>query len=541
MAWREGPEPDGTALVRAGIARRAAVLGGLSALITAAATAGLLPRWPGLVHLVALPPLDLYTDLRLLVPAATSYPSFVAGLIAALVLRTVLLALLLGGLDRRRLTFALRFYLAALPVALVAAFALWMSHAGLYSGLHWIATALALLMLVGVAAAPWIPNPLAGADAARLRPALRASWAAGLRVWPLLAYGAVLIALGGAVVPLGPGAWTAAVPVSAALTLGLVQWLARPAGPRPRLQLAAAGALLVVAAGAFVLAAEPEPEPAPVTRAGSLLAMSGMNSASGGGAVLEVDHPTVFGYPCEQVFYVSYAGVGPGQPQGEAVCPIRTGAPYVEEDTRERPFEQQVALLGEQVEQQVPAPITLLAHSQGAWVAWQAAADGLLEGVETLVVIGPFPDSALGWPPPGERGPGRVGVDVLQALRPVTRAITFDFGPYDPIARDVLEQASVPRAIYSEPLPDDLRVLSVFGIGDLPLNPGGWRIDGAVDACPVISDHPDLPRAGGTQRQVAAFLDGEPLDPCPAWRELVHPLSLPWTPPPAAGVAAYDH
>jgi hypothetical protein len=514
-----------------GPVRQAAVLGGLSLVLLAGGGTGLLPRWPGLVHLVALPPLDLFTDLRVLVSKASGYPSLAAGLSVAVTVRTVVLALLLGGLDRRRLGFAFRFYLTVLPLALLAALVTYVGHAGLYSGLHWIGMGLALLGLVGFGAAPWL-------GASRVREALRTSWRTGLRVWPLLAYAATLTFLGGAAFPAGVAGWLAAVPTSAALTLVTLTWLSKPA--RTRLgHLAVAGALVIVAFGGFAIAAADEPDRATVQRNGSLLAMSGMNSASGEGAVLEVDHPAVFGYRCEQVYYVSYAGVGDGQPQGEAVCPIRTGAPYTAGDTRLRPFAEQVDHLVEQVETQGPAPITLLAHSQGAWVAWQAAAEGRLDGVETLVVIGPFPDSALGWPPPGEAGPGRVGADFLLLLRPVTGLIGFEFDPYEPIARDLLKEANQPRAIYEQPLPDDLSVLSVFGIGDLALNPGGWRLDGAADGCPVLSDHPDLPRSGDLQRQINAFLAGEPPPPCPRWRLAVHPLSMPWKPPPADGADAY--
>lgn len=513
------------------LARQAAVLAAAAALVAAAGWAGLLPQWPGLAHLVAVPPLGLFADLRMLVPEATGYPTLIGGAGLALAARTVMLALLLGGLDRRRLGFALRFYLVALPLALVAALVMYAGHAALYSGLHWLAMGGTLVALVALASVPWT-------QAGALGPALLAAWRGGLRVWPLLAYLAALVALGGLAFPLGTTGWLGAVPVSAALTLVALRWLSQPAGPWPRLQLAGAGGVLAAATAAFLHAAEPWPGPTETARDGSLLAMSGMNSSSGTGAVLELDHPALFGYRCDQVYYASYAGPGGGQPQGDAVCPIRTGAPFDQLDTRRRRFDEQVELLAAQMEQ-IPAPVTLLAHSQGAWVAWEAAARGLLEHVETLVVIGPLPNNSLGWPPPTDAGPGRVGVDFIQLMRPVTATI-FDFSPYEALARDVLQEANVPRGIYEQPVSDELRVLSVFGIGDLPLNPGGWRFEGAVDACPVIADHPDLPRAGGTQRQIQAFLDEEPLDPCPWWRTAVHPLSMAWTPPPAARAAAYE-
>lgn len=512
--------------------RQVAVLAGLAALVSAAAGIGGLPRWPGLAHLVALPPLDLTADLRVLVAEATGYPSLLLGMAASLAIRSAVLAVLLGGLSRGRFLFALRFYLAVLPITLLAALFSYAGHAGLYSGLHWIGMGLALLALLVMAPAPWTGHPCLGV-------ALRQSWRDGLRVWPVLAYAGALVVLGGVAFAPGPVIWVVAVPASAALTFAALRWLSRPAGGRPKLRLAAAVGALAAGAVAFVSAAEPGPDEAGTTREGSLMAMSGMNSTSGGGAALEVDYPRVFGFACEQVYYFSYAGPGQGQPQDQAVCPIRTGAPYTEEDTRRRPFAQHVGFLAAQVDD-LPEPVTLLAHSQGAWVAWQAAAEGRLEGVDTLVVIGPFPDSALGWPPPGEPGAGRVGADFIAALQPLTRLVDFEFHPYEQIAREILEDPSVPREIYSQPLPTDLEVLSVFGLGDLALNPAGWHLDGATDACPVIADHPDLPLAGGVQRQINAFLDGQELAPCPRWRELVHPVSMPWKPPPAEAAAAYD-
>src|SRR5690606_41185979 len=45
---------------------RAAGLLAVTAVVTVLAATGVLPRWSGLIHLVALPPLDLIADLRVL-------------------------------------------------------------------------------------------------------------------------------------------------------------------------------------------------------------------------------------------------------------------------------------------------------------------------------------------------------------------------------------------------------------------------------------------------------------------------------------------
>jgi pimeloyl-ACP methyl ester carboxylesterase len=131
--------------------------------------------------------------------------------------------------------------------------------------------------------------------------------------------------------------------------------------------------------------------------------MSGINSASGEGAIFELE-PSRLGFTCDRFHYFSYAGPGDGQPQGDAACPKREGAPYEPRDTQ-RPFEEQVRLLAEQVAPLDP-PVTVLAHSQAAWVAWHAAADGLLEDVEHLVLVGPFPSARSGSRRRTEPAPG---------------------------------------------------------------------------------------------------------------------------------------
>src|SRR5690606_10791949 len=79
---------------------RAAGLLAVTAVVTVLAATGVLPRWSGLIHLVALPPLDLIADLRVLAAAAPGYPAFLGGLALSLAVRITVLAVLLGGVDR---------------------------------------------------------------------------------------------------------------------------------------------------------------------------------------------------------------------------------------------------------------------------------------------------------------------------------------------------------------------------------------------------------------------------------------------------------
>src|SRR5690625_2655782 len=72
-------------------------LGAVTLAVVVLAAVGYIPTWSGLVHLVALPLLDVFTDLRVLLPAAEAWPVFVLVLLVVLGVRVVVLAYLLGG------------------------------------------------------------------------------------------------------------------------------------------------------------------------------------------------------------------------------------------------------------------------------------------------------------------------------------------------------------------------------------------------------------------------------------------------------------
>jgi hypothetical protein len=495
--------------------------GGLVAAVTISGALGLAPRWSGLPHLVSLPPLDVFADARWLIAHTPNHTVFVAGLLAAVAARTAVLALLIGG-RRPAWWLALSVYGAALVPALVAAQLGFVAHAALYSRLFWAAVALSAAAMVLIGATPWMGVDCFGRS-------LRAAWGAGLRIWVLLAYGTVLVALGSIAEQLGGPATVAAVPLAGLLTVGVIARLRADVAPRAGRQLAAAGVALM-AAWALVVGTRGTAVPdAVAARDGSLLVMSGINSASGEGAIFELE-PQLLGFTCEQKHYYSYAGPGDGQPRGEAACPIRTGAPYEPADTQ-RPFSEQAALLAEQAAD-LPAPVMVIAHSQAAWVAWQAAAAGELPTVEHLVLLGPFPDSPVGYPPPGEEGPGRVGGDGFRVLEPLIKAIDFHFTVDAPLAREVLAVPDAATGILNQPLPEELAVLSVTAVPDVALMPDGWRIDGARDACPVREAHPYLPLTPAFHRAANTFLDGVGDDECPPWPDVLHRLARPFGIPP---------
>ncbi|WP_207958323.1 hypothetical protein [Streptomyces sp. YIM 98790] len=522
---RQGESGSASVFGAAGpaLASRLWPLAALAAAVTGLALAGVLPRWPGLVHLVALPPADFFTDLRVLLSRAPSYPVFVALLALLLALRVAVLAILLGGLTARRAGFALLFYLAAgLPLALVAQLD-FMAQTLLYARLFWAAASLLALSWFLTASLPW-----QGTE--RLRTAWRRSWRRGLRITVLLPYALALLALG-ALADARPALAVWLVPVSALATAVAVAALVRPPRGRPLLRLAAAGAAFAVVATVFVATRDdpgygPRPEPRP----GSLLLMSGIGSHSGRGAIFETEVRRL-GYTCEQTYYYSYAGPGEGQPQRSARCPITTGRPYGPADTQ-RPLHEQVEAFAEQV-RRLPEPVTVAAHSHAVWVVWQALAEGVAPGVETLVLVGPFPESPLGYPPEGENGRGRVAGDLLRLLVPLADLLDFQFDPDAPAARELLADVGASSRIIARPLPERVRSLSVTSATDLPLMPGGWRLPVDRNACPQRVAHPYLPIRPAYYNEVNRFMDGRPALPCPLWRDWGAHLARPWGVPPA--------
>jgi hypothetical protein len=497
-------------------------LAGVTAVVTGLAAAGWLPIWPGLVHLVALPPLDQAADLRLIVTLAPSWPVAVVGLASLTAIRVLVLAALLGGITWSRLRFALAFYALTFAPLALSAFIATAAATVLYSRLFWPSVALVALVTLTAAPLPWQRR-------ARLRSALRSAWGAGVRLDVLLPYILGLLAVGVlADVAMRQVPWLVAwlVPLSAAMTLAAVRGMSRPVPARPRLLLVGAGAAAVIAAATFVLTGDDTVPPPGPPRPGALLIMSGINSASGRGAIFEADVHRL-GYSCEQTFYFSYAGQGDGQPRGVATCPITTGAPYLPEDTQ-RPFAEQVATLAEQVSS-LPRPVVVAAHSNAAWVAWQAAADGA--EVDELLLVGPFPSSPVAYTAPGEDGRGRVLGDLIRASVPVIDLVDFHFRPDAPAARELLADANSAAEIFRQPLPSDVRALAVTAAADLPLMPDGWRLPVDRNACPLRAPHPYLPVQPAFYDEAIRFLAGEPARTCPPWRDWGAPLTRALGPP----------
>ncbi|MBH0122957.1 hypothetical protein I0Q12_27065 [Rhodococcus sp. CX] len=481
-------------------------LAATAAFVVLLAATGAIPTWPGLIHLVALPPLDQFTDLRLLLSRASSWPVFLALLAVVTAVRVVLMAWLLGGLDARRLRFAALFYAVAFGPVLVAAFADAVAYAVLYSRLFWPAVALVGVLVFTLGAVPWQGRP-------RLREAVALTWRRGLRVEVMLPYCAVVLALG-AVADRIPGLTVPLVPVSAVATGLTIVMMDRPASRRPGAALTALVAVLTAVSIVFVATrGYDEPEPGP-PQPGSLLIVAGINSASGRSVIHATDVHRL-GYRCEQVYYFSYAGPGNGQPQEDATCPIRTGAPYGPIDT-ERPFREQVDLFVEQASA-LPRPLVVAAHSHAVWVVWEAVATGRVD-VDALLLAGAFPSTPTGYPPPHVNDPGRVLGDLLRVAASSAGLAGFHFDPDSPAARDLLGTLGTAESILAQQLPPSVRAMSLPSAADLPLM-ADHRLNVERNECPARVAHPNLPASAAFEDATIRFLNGRTPPPCPPWRD----------------------
>jgi hypothetical protein len=504
----------------------AAALVALSVVAAGLAAFGVISPWPGLVHLVALPPLDLIGDIGILLVHAPDVPTFIAGLAGSILVRSLVMAALLGALGRSGYLAAVRFYVVVAPFALVAAFLLYASKAVLFYALFWAGAVVTLAVFAITAATPWLRPPV-------VRHGFVASARGGLRLGTLGAYLLGLTVLGALADLGGDAAAIALVPASALLTVATARILVAPRFTLVRRSLAVLPAAGLVALVVVVMrgpASPPVVDTPAAGREGSIMVMSGIDSRSGSGAILEID-PASMGWTCEQTFYFSYAGPGDGQPRADARCPITEGAPYQAEDTL-RSREELVPFLAEQAAE-MQRPAVVAGHSQGAWLLWDAASADLLPGVSTIVLVGPFPENPVQYPEAGERAPGRVGRLLLGLVEAVPRpgGGTTVFEADSPLGREWLAHPDAVEEVLARPLPDGLAALAIPSAFDTPLMSRRPGIDGATNACPVGVIHPNIPYAAELQDDIVRFLDGEPLPACPRWREAVGPafrhLSVP--------------
>lgn len=472
--------------------------------VTVGVATGAVPAWPGVVHLVALPPLDLAADLRLVMTEATSPGVAALYTSAAVVGRAVLLGAYLGSV-RRNFWFALRFYVLALPVVGVAAVLDFAARAALYAWFFWAGLVVLVAVVAVLGGVPWDGHR-------RIWPAWP-GWRRRARGVPLLGAYVAALAVLGAVAPRGGGA-LAAVPVSAVLTWWVARRLAEPRRRSLRLAAVVAVGAAVVSLAALVVPVGDSSGPPSSRRSGSLLLVPGVATASGRGALFRLD-PGDLGYSCAQTYYFSYAGPGAGAARGGARCPIRTGAPYSGRDTR-RPLAELASGFVDQVAA-LPPPVVVVTHSQGAWIAWAALAATDRLPVDAVVMLGPFAHTLAPYPPPGARGPGYAGGVALRGLVGLARALEVtSFDPDAPLTRELQATAGAIDAVLARPLPPRVTAVVVESRWDLPVGPAAWP-EHVVLACPVAATHTGLATSPAAMRAVRDRLDHPGGGRCPGW------------------------
>lgn len=485
---------------RSGSARSLLSWWPLAALAAATVLLGaveILPRWPGLVHAVALPPLDIAFDVRVLVARVSSYPLFAIGALVSLTVRSLILAALLGALgfdepfrDRLRRTAGL-YLVAWIPATLAAGFS-FAALAALYHWYFWVGLA---VLMTSTAVMPVL-------------------FRGSLRIRRMLGYLFLLTLMGGLAQATGPWGSVALVPVSAAVTFAALNYRTRrrrqaPVGIAPSVlalaYLIAAVGLPPLAASSVRAQLNPESEAV-------LFLVPGVDTSSGQGALYRFD-PTALGFSCDRVFYYSYLGPGPGAPRGDARCSIRLHAPYGKQETQlsieqlTNAFATQVAA----IRQRTDGPVIVITHSQGNLIAWRGLTGEMVAGVSHLIMLAGFTQNPAPYPSRGHDGSGRVGGDILRALTGLARRMgvgTFD--PDAPLAMQVLATAGGTQRILSEPLPSGVQALSLAATFDAPLFSGDRSVPGVRDGGTVDTTHVGLVTSARTVEVLRRFLAGEP-------------------------------
>ena len=493
----------------------------LTLLVTVLGGVGILPRWPGLVQEVGLPPLDLFADIRVLMTRSPSYPVFAGGLAAAVLVRSAVLAALVGDGSRASFIEAIQFYGAALIPGLLAAGFEFSGIAALYHWYFWTGLGLTVAATLVMARGPW---------ARPARPGERGpSRLAG--VFSVAAYLIAVTGLGALAHAWGRVASVALVIPSAWLTWRTERRLREgPAGVGRRAVAAAAAIALI---GVLVAAAVrlPGGGPAPEHRRGSLFLVPGVDSATGLGPMFHLD-PSTLGYDCKQTTYFSYAGPGKGVRHGGAACPVRSGKRYSRRDTQ-RPLAALISTFRAQLAA-LPPPVVVVTHSQGAWIAWAGLAGRETRGVRDLIMLGPFPRAPVEYPASGRAGPGRVGGDFLRALSGAGRKLGIStYDPDAPLARRLLATPGAIARILSRPLAGNVRALAIEPLWDLSLMPEGRDLPRAVNACPVRTTHVGLVGSGAAAGLADRFLEGRPLPACPFGAAWLSAVTAPFGVPPS--------
>ncbi|MHB8264233.1 MAG: hypothetical protein ACYDGY_10925 [Acidimicrobiales bacterium] len=488
---------------------------------------GVLPVWPGITHEVALPPLGLISDIGLLLAKSPSVAVFLALLMLDLVVRSTILSFLLSSRwSARSWWLALRFYLVALVPSYIAAQLIYSGQAILYSPLFWAGLALSVLVVLILSPLVW-RQPDGGSQSAWSRDASWSSLSAhgglfsalksgiwsGFNIPVVIEYLLALILIEAGVAGAN-GAGRVGDLLGVVITGILTLYVARhlhsghagstsgvPVGMKRLAAWIAVGAL--VAAGVAFPLRSPELSGVPSQLRGSLFLVAGIDTSSGYGALFGL-RPQSIGFNCSDTAYYSYAGPGNGAPRGEAKCPIKSGKPYRRRDTMQSLSRS--SLLFRQEVGHLPSPVTVVAHSSGAWVVWDALKGWKGSPVKDVVLLAPMSHST-GYAA-GQSGPGIVGSFGLKAITGFGRLI--DFGTVTSLSSLMIQMAADRNAqrLFATALPSGVRTFAVESSYDASMA-GPVAVPHATQGCPLLLTHTEMAYAPEVMYEVSHFLHGQ--------------------------------
>ena len=108
----------------------------------------------------------------------------------------------------------------------------------------------------------------------------------------------------------------------------------------------------------------------------------------------------------------------------------------------------------------LPQPVTVVAHSLGGWITWDAVSAGRAPGVTRMVLVGAYPAKDVGYPATGS-GQGTAGRGLLGLTAWLSRKAGFSvFDPAAPASADWLADPARLRQVFARPLPS-----GIFGLG----------------------------------------------------------------------------
>ncbi len=482
---------------------------------------GVIPLWPGAIHEVALPPLGLLSDMELLLSRSASMPVFGGLLVADLIVRTTVLSLVISS--RWSLKVWLKtaeFYLVSLIPCFIAAELIYSGQAILYSPLFWAGIIVSVSVAAAFSPMAWhllergrtgtsrdiLPRGTSWSDFGErggLITAVKSGVWSGFSIPMVAVYLVALTLLGAGSASAGGTGVYLGVIVSGIVTIYMARYLSSGHSGVVVKRLAALSAAAVLAVViVYVPINSPQLTHRPSRSRGTLFLVGGVDTSSGYGAIFGLQ-PRSIGYSCSQTVYYSYAGSGSGAAQGDAQCPITSGGRYTQDQTTQ-PVGRSVYYFRQEVGR-LHSPVTVVAHSSGAWIAWDALRGWKDSPVRDLILLAPVSHS-IGYAV-GLSGPGIVGSLGLRAITRFGRSIGFGTVRSRDSILVTMESEGQAQRLFSTELPRSIKTFAVESSYDLAMF-GGVAVPYAVQGCPLLLAHTETAYSPAVMYEVSRFLHG---------------------------------